>query len=94
MTKLAKADGQRITIARYPDADQVTVAGVCTSAHPNAGLPNPLAETGYDESPDYTASLIKEFALSGFVNIVGGCCGTTPAHIKAIAEVVRGRRGK
>ena len=52
------------------------------------GLPNPLAETGYDESPEYTASLIKEFAQSGFVNIVGGCCGTTPAHIKAIADAV------
>ncbi|SDY77060.1 methionine synthase [Nitrosomonas sp. Nm33] len=64
------------------------VAGVYTSAHPNAGLPNPLSETGYDESPEYTASLIKEFAQSGFVNIVGGCCGTTPDHIKAIAEAV------
>ena len=64
------------------------VAGVYVSAHPNAGLPNPLAETGYDESPEYTASLIKGFAQSGFVNIVGGCCGTTPAHIKAIADVV------
>ena len=60
------------------------------SAHPNAGLPNPLAETGYDESPEYTASLIKDFAQSGFVNIVGGCCGTTPAHIKAIADAVSG----
>ncbi|MBA4143476.1 MAG: methionine synthase [Nitrosospira sp.] len=66
------------------------VAGVYVSAHPNAGLPNPLAETGYDESPEYTASLIREFAQSGFVNIVGGCCGTTPAHIKAIADTVGG----
>ncbi|HEV7929729.1 MAG TPA: methionine synthase, partial [Nitrosospira sp.] len=66
------------------------VAGIYVSAHPNAGLPNPLAETGYDESPEYTASLIKEFAQSGFVNIVGGCCGTTPAHIKAIADAVNG----
>ncbi len=65
------------------------VAGVYISAHPNAGLPNPLAETGYDESPEYTAKLIKDFAQSGFVNIVGGCCGTTPAHIKAISEAVR-----
>ena len=64
------------------------VAGVYVSAHPNAGLPNPLAETGYDESPEYTAGLIKDFAQSGFVNIVGGCCGTTPAHIKAIADAV------
>ncbi len=65
------------------------VAAVYTSVHPNAGLPNPLSETGYDESPEYTAGLIKEFAESGFVNIVGGCCGTTPAHIKAIADAVR-----
>jgi len=56
--------------------------------HPNAGLPNPLSETGYDESPEYTASQIKGFAQDGFVNIVGGCCGTTPAHIKAIAQAV------
>lgn len=65
------------------------VADVYTSTHPNAGLPNPLSDTGYDESPEYTASLIKEFAQSGFVNIVGGCCGTTPDHIKAIAEAVK-----
>jgi 5-methyltetrahydrofolate--homocysteine methyltransferase len=66
------------------------VADTYVSAYPNAGLPNPLAETGYDETPAYTASLIKEFAQSGFVNLVGGCCGTTPAHIKAIADAVRG----
>jgi 5-methyltetrahydrofolate--homocysteine methyltransferase len=66
------------------------VANVYTSVHPNAGLPNPLSETGYDETPEYTAKQLKEFAESGFVNIVGGCCGTTPAHIKAIAEAVSG----
>ena len=66
------------------------VADTYVSAYPNAGLPNPLAETGYDETPQYTAGLIREFAQSGFVNIVGGCCGTTPAHIKAIADAVRG----
>ena len=66
------------------------IADTYVSAYPNAGLPNPLAETGYDETPAYTAGLIKEFAQSGFVNVVGGCCGTTPAHIKAIAEAVRG----
>ncbi|WP_103965329.1 methionine synthase [Nitrosomonas ureae] len=65
-----------------------SVADVYTSVHPNAGLPNPLSETGYDESPEYTANQIKGFAESGFVNIVGGCCGTTPAHIKAIAQAV------
>ena len=64
------------------------VANVYTSVHPNAGLPNPLSETGYDESPEYTANQIKGFAEAGFVNVVGGCCGTTPAHIKAIAEAV------
>ncbi len=64
------------------------VADVYTSVHPNAGLPNPLSETGYDESPEYTANQIKGFAEAGFVNIVGGCCGTTPAHIKAIAQAV------
>ncbi|MDO4232052.1 MAG: methionine synthase [Lautropia sp.] len=57
--------------------------------YPNAGLPNPMAETGFDETPDITASLVREFAQSGFVNIAGGCCGTTPPHIQAIAEAVR-----
>ena len=65
------------------------VANTYVSAHPNAGLPNPLAESGYDEGPAETAALLREFAESGFINIVGGCCGTTPAHIQAIAEAVR-----
>ncbi|MEQ1741350.1 MAG: methionine synthase [Candidatus Nitrotoga sp.] len=65
------------------------VATTYVSAHPNAGLPNPLSETGYDESPEHTAMLVKEFATSGFLNIAGGCCGTTPAHIKAIAEALK-----
>ncbi len=65
------------------------VAGVYVSAHPNAGLPNPLSETGYDETPEYTARVVKEFGTSGFLNIAGGCCGTTPAHIKAIADALR-----
>jgi len=56
------------------------------SAHPNAGLPNEFGE--YDESPAEMAKVVEEFAESGFLNIVGGCCGTTPAHIKAIAEAV------
>lgn len=64
------------------------VAEVYTSAHPNAGLPNPLSETGYDETPEYTARLLKDFAQSGFVNIVGGCCGTTPEHIAAVAKAI------
>ncbi len=66
------------------------VASCYVSAHPNAGLPNPLSETGYDELPDKTSRLLKEFATSGFLNIAGGCCGTTPAHIKAIAEALKG----
>ncbi|WP_394975281.1 homocysteine S-methyltransferase family protein [uncultured Croceitalea sp.] len=57
------------------------------SAHPNAGLPNAFGE--YDETPEQMASQIKEYAEKGLVNIVGGCCGTTPEHITAIAEVVR-----
>ena len=56
------------------------------SCHPNAGLPNAMG--GYDESPEYMAEQLKEFALSGLLNIVGGCCGTTPEHIKAIADAV------
>lgn len=57
--------------------------------YPNAGLPNPMSDTGFDETPDITARLIKEFAQSGFVNIAGGCCGTTPEHIAAIVEAVK-----
>ncbi len=56
------------------------------SAHPNAGLPNAFG--GYDETPEHMARLMGEWAGSGFVNIVGGCCGTTPAHIRALAEAV------
>lgn len=58
------------------------------SVYPNAGLPNPLSETGYDETPEVTAGLLREFAEAGLVNVVGGCCGTTPAHIAAIAQAV------
>ena len=66
------------------------VANCYVSAHPNAGLPNPLAETGYDDTPENMAGHIKEWAQSGFLNIIGGCCGTSPAFIKAIAEAVQG----
>ena len=65
------------------------VADTFVSCYPNAGLPNPMSDTGYDEGPDETSRMIGDFARSGFVNIVGGCCGTTPAHIRAIAEAVR-----
>jgi len=63
-----------------------TKAETHVSAHPNAGLPNAFGE--YDESPAEMAVVVEEFAASGFLNIVGGCCGTTPAHIQAIAEAV------
>ncbi|MCC2674219.1 MAG: metH [Ramlibacter sp.] len=59
------------------------------SCYPNAGLPNPMAETGFDETPDVTSRLLREFAAEGLVNIVGGCCGTTPEHIAAIGDAVR-----
>ena len=68
--------------------DLSRVAPVLVSAHPNAGLPNAFG--GYDETAASMAEVIGEFARSGLVNIVGGCCGTTPEHIRAIAEVVRG----
>lgn len=59
------------------------------SCYPNAGLPNPLSETGYDETPEITSTLLLDFAESGFVNIVGGCCGTTPEHIEMVVEKLR-----
>ncbi len=59
------------------------------SCYPNAGLPNPMAETGFDETPEVTSRLLREFAEEGLVNIVGGCCGTTPEHIAAIGDAVR-----
>ncbi|MFH7805763.1 methionine synthase [Acinetobacter sp. BSP-53] len=63
------------------------VADVFVSAHPNAGLPNAFG--GYDETPEQTAAFLKEFAESGLINITGGCCGTTPDHIRAIANAVK-----
>ena len=65
------------------------IADIWVCAYPNAGLPNPLAPTGYDELPENTAEYMLDFAKSGFINIAGGCCGTTPAHIRAIAEAVK-----
>src|SRR3954463_9747709 len=59
------------------------------SCYPNAGLPNPMAETGFDETPEVTSRLLRDFAAEGLVNIVGGCCGTTPEHITAIGDAVR-----
>ena len=57
--------------------------------YPNAGLPNPMSETGFDETPEVTSRLLREFAAEGLVNIVGGCCGTTPEHIHAIGEAIK-----
>src|SRR5690606_12050732 len=69
-------------------AELSRVADVPVSGYPNAGLPNQFGE--YDEQPHATAAHLREWAEAGLVNIVGGCCGTTPDHIRAIAESVRG----
>jgi len=79
------------TLMRPYIEELVKVAGpVAVSCYPNAGLPNPMSDTGFDETPDVTARLLGEFAASGFLNIAGGCCGTTPAHIAAIAGKLTG----
>jgi len=64
------------------------------SCYPNAGLPNPMSDTGFDETPEVTSRLVGEFAAEGLVNIVGGCCGTTPDHIGAIHQVVAPLAGR
>ena len=69
-------------------AELSTLAGTYTACHPNAGLPNAFGE--YDQTPEEPARLVGEFAAAGQVNIVGGCCGTSPAHIGLIADTVRG----
>ena len=69
-------------------ADLARIADTYTSSHPNAGLPNAFG--GYDEQPHETAELLRSFAEEGFVNIVGGCCGTTPEHTREIANAVAG----
>src|SRR5688572_9597112 len=65
------------------------IAPVYVSAHPNAGLPNPLLPTGFPETPESLAPQLREWAEAGFLNIVGGCCGTTPDHIQAMVDAVR-----
>jgi len=67
-----------------------SLADCYVSCYPNAGLPNPLSPTGYDEKPKDMATVMKDFASQGFFNLAGGCCGTTPDHIKAVAESLRG----
>ena len=68
-------------------AELARVADTWISCYPNAGLPNAFGE--YDERPEETAALLREFAESGFVNLLGGCCGTTPDHVRAVADAVR-----
>ncbi|MDI6908338.1 MAG: methionine synthase [Nocardioides sp.] len=70
-------------------AEIARIADTFVSCYPNAGLPNAFGE--YDEAAEETAAIIEEFAASGFVNLVGGCCGTTPAHVAAIARAVEGK---
>lgn len=69
-------------------AEVASFAACAVSCYPNAGLPNEMGE--YDESPSQMAESVRKMALAGSVNIVGGCCGTTPEHIKAVAEAVKG----
>jgi 5-methyltetrahydrofolate--homocysteine methyltransferase len=70
-----------------PCVDEIAhVANTYVSVYPNAGLPNEMGE--YDESPEFMAGLLEEWARDGLLNLVGGCCGTTPDHIKAIAAAV------
>ena len=60
------------------------------SAYPNAGLPDPLSETGFPETPESLAPKLGKWARNGWLNLVGGCCGTTPEHIRMIAEAIKG----
>jgi 5-methyltetrahydrofolate--homocysteine methyltransferase len=79
------------TLMRPYIAELAKVCDVAVSCYPNAGLPNPMSDTGFDETPETTSRLLDEFSKDGLVNLVGGCCGTTPAHIKAIADAVAKR---
>ncbi len=69
-------------------AELARVAPCLVSVHPNAGLPNAFG--GYDETPEITAALLREFSEAGFLNIAGSCCGSTPEHTRAIAAAVEG----
>jgi 5-methyltetrahydrofolate--homocysteine methyltransferase len=72
-----------------PYAEELSqVADTYVCIYPNAGLPNPMSDTGFDELPADTSALLREFADAGFVNIAGGCCGTTPDHIQAISNML------
>ncbi len=73
-----------------PYAEELSkIADTFVCIYPNAGLPNPMSDTGFDELPADTSALLKEFAEAGFINIAGGCCGTTPDHIRAIADILQ-----
>ncbi len=73
-----------------PYAEEISrIAETFVCIYPNAGLPNPMSDTGFDEKPADTSALVKEFAQSGLVNIAGGCCGTTPDHIRAMAQAIK-----
>jgi 5-methyltetrahydrofolate--homocysteine methyltransferase len=75
----------------YPFLEDLSEkADVAISCYPNAGLPNPLAETGFDFGPQDMARYLGEFARAGLINIAGGCCGNTPEHIAAIAKALEG----
>ena len=72
-----------------PYAEELSqIADTFVCIYPNAGLPNPMSDTGFDELPADTSALLREFADAGFINIAGGCCGTTPEHIKAISGLL------
>jgi 5-methyltetrahydrofolate--homocysteine methyltransferase len=71
-------------------AELSEISDACVSCYPNAGLPNPLAPTGFDLEPCHMADYLSEFARSGLLNIAGGCCGNTPEHIEAIAKSLEG----
>ncbi|NIA56643.1 methionine synthase [Massilia sp. TW-1] len=73
-----------------PYAEELSqIADTFVCIYPNAGLPNPMSDTGFDELPSDTSALLREFADAGFVNIAGGCCGTTPEHIQAIGDLLK-----
>jgi len=75
----------------YPFLDELSEkADVAISCYPNAGLPNPLSETGFDLGPQDMARYLGDFARGGLINIAGGCCGNTPEHIAAIAKALEG----
>ncbi|WP_242560846.1 MULTISPECIES: homocysteine S-methyltransferase family protein [Pandoraea] len=76
------------TLMRPYIAELAKLCNTYVSVYPNAGLPNPMSDTGFDETPDVTSGLLKEFAQAGLVNLAGGCCGTTPEHIAEIAKAL------